>query len=189
MTHRRLLTKAVKFSKRERLPSGPHLAWRIESGFVRSIALEQANHTRVLGIWGPKEYVCASLSQHFSCQLECLTAVTLEPVSLKNIDRTPLFLRYIRQTEILLDIALKRQVGDRLIDLFSWLSTQFGEERERGQLISVPLTHQDIADVIGTSREAVTRIMRVMEESRQIYYEERLIIFNRSAIENNKPEK
>ncbi|MGK7910272.1 MAG: Crp/Fnr family transcriptional regulator [Synechococcus sp.] len=134
-----------------------------------------------LGIWGPDEYVCASISQHFSCQLECLTDVTLEPVSLKSINRIPLLLRYIHQTEILLDIALKRQVGDRIFALFSWLSNQFGESCDRGILIFIPLTHQDIADLIGTSREAVTRFLRIMEENNQVSHEKRLIVFDKSV--------
>ena len=179
MNNRRLLTKSVSFSKREQLPNGPHLAWRIESGFVRIVSDKPDDRLTSLGIWGPDEYICASIPQHFSCRIECLTDVTLEPVSLKAIDHTPLLLRYIKQTEILLDISLKRQVGERLIALFSWLCKQFGERHDLGTLIPVPLTHQDIADIIGASREAVTRLLRVMEDKEQIYYEERLIIFNK----------
>ncbi|MEM9535203.1 MAG: Crp/Fnr family transcriptional regulator [Cyanobacteria bacterium P01_E01_bin.45] len=189
MNHRRLLTKSVNFSKREQLPAGPNLAWRIDSGFVRAVSSERLDRMISLGIWGPEEYVSATIPQHFSCKIECLTDVTLEPISLKSIDRNLLLLRYIKQTETLLDIALKRQVGDRIVALFSWLSNQFGESRDSGILITVPLTHQDIADLIGTSREAVTRFLRVMEEKQQIYFEDRLIIFNVSVLAKEKMER
>ena len=134
---------------------------------------------------GPGEYVSTSMSRRYTCQLECLTAVTLQPLSLNTIDRAPLLSRYTEQLEVLLDIALERQVGDRLVKLFSWLAGKFGTSRELGMLLQVPLTHQDISDIIGTSREAVTRILRIMEDNNLISYENRLIVYKKLTMNAN----
>ncbi|MGK7906633.1 MAG: Crp/Fnr family transcriptional regulator [Synechococcus sp.] len=144
---------------------------------MRAIAKEERESLKIVGIWGPNEYVGTFMSRRYTCQLECMTEVTLEPVSLNIIEPAPLLLRYIEQLEVLLDIALERQVSDRLVKLFSWLSEKFGTPLETGILIQVPLTHQDIADVIGSSREAVTRILGTMEDNNQISFEDRLIVF------------
>ena len=185
MNYDRSLSKSVSFAKRERLPVGNHLVWKIQVGYLRAIALAGTEYPKTLGIWGPDEYASTSMSRWYTCQFECLTDVTVYPVSINTIDREPLLFRYIEQMEVLLDIALERQVSYRLEKLFSWLATKFGIPIENNILIQVPLTHQDIADIIGSSREAVTRILRNIEAMGRIAYKDRLIVFKRSYISIN----
>jgi CRP/FNR family transcriptional regulator, cyclic AMP receptor protein len=44
----------------------------------------------------------------------------------------------------------------RLARVLLQLSEKYGEEVPQGTLINVPLTHEDLANLIGTSRETVT---------------------------------
>jgi CRP-like cAMP-binding protein len=68
--------------------------------------------------------------------------------------------RRIRQTEAILAIAGLRRVEDRLLQLLKLLKQEMGEsladERSR---ISIRLTHQNIANAIGTTRVTVTRLL------------------------------
>ncbi|MGL5033935.1 MAG: helix-turn-helix domain-containing protein, partial [Microcystaceae cyanobacterium] len=41
---------------------------------------------------------------------------------------------------------------------------KFGKETPKGQLIDLRLTHQDIADILGTTRVTVTRSLTQLEK-------------------------
>lgn len=62
------------------------------------------------------------------------------------------------------------QVLQRLQQLLGWLALKFGRPVEQGRLIQLRLTHQDMADAIGTSRVTVTRMMRELERNGEIGY-------------------
>jgi CRP-like cAMP-binding protein len=68
-----------------------------------------------------------------------------------------------RQSEELLHIIRQDKVSDRLMLLLGWLARKFGRPVELGQLIEVRLTHQDLADTIGTSRVTMTRLINQFE--------------------------
>ncbi|TVQ11438.1 MAG: Crp/Fnr family transcriptional regulator, partial [Leptolyngbya sp. DLM2.Bin27] len=62
------------------------------------------------------------------------------------------------------------QVPQRLQQLLGWLALKFGRPTEQGRLIQLRLTHQDMADAIGTTRVTVTRLMQELERNGQISY-------------------
>jgi CRP-like cAMP-binding protein len=47
--------------------------------------------------------------------------------------------------------------------LLSWLAKKFGQEVAQGQLIDLRLTHQEIAEIMGTTRVTVTRLLKELE--------------------------
>lgn len=51
-----------------------------------------------------------------------------------------------------------------LVKLLTLLSQKFGREVEQGLLIDLRLTHQDIAELLGSTRVTVTRILRQLEQ-------------------------
>nr|WP_242041824.1 helix-turn-helix domain-containing protein [Alkalinema sp. FACHB-956] len=53
---------------------------------------------------------------------------------------------------------------ERLVRLLVWLSDRFGEESSLGAVINFRLTHQDIADLLGTTRVTVTRLLNQLEK-------------------------
>ena len=55
--------------------------------------------------------------------------------------------------------------GGALDSILIRLSNSFGREVESGILIDTPLTNQDLAQLCGTSREAVNRMLAVMRET------------------------
>ena len=46
-----------------------------------------------------------------------------------------------------------------LFKFLEWLDKRFGEDVENGRLLNLRLTHQDIAETLGTTRVTVTRIL------------------------------
>lgn len=56
-------------------------------------------------------------------------------------------------------LTLHRHIGARLAEMLLSHALQYGQDNPHGILVSLPLTQQDIADSIGTSRETVSRIL------------------------------
>jgi len=63
-----------------------------------------------------------------------------------------------------MEILHCRSVESSLLQLFGWLAKRFGQEVERGQLIDLRLTHQDIAELIGSTRVTITRLLNDLEK-------------------------
>ncbi len=58
----------------------------------------------------------------------------------------------------------------------SWLSCQFGQTVPQGKLLNFHLTHQDIAETIGTTRVTVTRLINRLEREGRIVRSHRNLI-------------
>ncbi|WP_187329235.1 helix-turn-helix domain-containing protein [Halomicronema hongdechloris] len=59
-------------------------------------------------------------------------------------------------------------IRQRLELFLQWLAQRFGRPIRQGQLIQLRLTHQNIADTIGTTRVTVTRLLQELEHAQVI---------------------
>jgi CRP-like cAMP-binding protein len=69
------------------------------------------------------------------------------------------FSERLRQSDEVIDSLLEREVSARLATLLSNLGERFGEATGSGTLIDMRLTHQDLANMIVSTREAVSKVM------------------------------
>jgi CRP/FNR family transcriptional regulator, global nitrogen regulator len=65
----------------------------------------------------------------------------------------------LRQSDEVIESLLHREVSTRLATLLVNLAERFGEEDDADLLIDVRLTHQDLANMIASTREAVSKVM------------------------------
>ena len=150
--------------------------WQIQSGVVRTVSWDADGHLRVLGLWGKGDLLGRSSSRVFPSQLECLSNATF--TRLTSFQNLPDLLLQRQQTiEELLNFAYCRSVGDRLMQMLVWLGDRFGcayqMKTEQGQMVSgrlieVRLTHQQLADMAGTTRVTVTRLLSFLEQNNRI---------------------
>ena len=61
-------------------------------------------------------------------------------------------------------IRSHKRVEEMLLKLLVWLSKRFGREVEQGHLIELRLTHQDLAELLGTTRVTITRVLKQFEQ-------------------------
>lgn len=151
------------FKRRDCLPSHETMLWQIESGAVRTLTLTEDGSIVPLGFWGAQDVVGPLISRIQPYQIECLTdvkAIAIVPEQCQSL--THVLLSHIQQMEELLRIR-NGQVQQRLFQLLEWLARRFGRESDRGRQIEIRLTHQDLADVIGTTRVTITRLMGLFE--------------------------
>lgn len=130
-----------------------------------------------------------------------LTGETLQPCQLDFIRRDD-FLRFLQHHgdaclnaaqhlsqncqnayEMIRSLGLSHSVGEKLARLLlEWASD--GENTKEGIRIKISLTHEEIAQLIGTSRETVTRVLSEFREKKFAHLRgSTLMIMNRPGLE------
>jgi CRP/FNR family transcriptional regulator len=130
-----------------------------------------------------------------------LTGETLQPCQLDFIRRDD-FLRFLQHHgdaclnaaehlsqncqnayELIRSLGLSHSVGEKLARLLlEWASD--GEQTKDGIRIKISLTHEEIAQLIGTSRETVTRVLSEFREKKFAHlHGSTLMIMNRPGLE------
>jgi CRP-like cAMP-binding protein len=155
------------FRHREPILSSPDCLWRIEAGYVRTLTWDAAGTITALGVWGVGDIVGYGLSKIEPYQIECLTPVQVRKVSLP-LDCFDTILSHMQQMEALLSISSTKQVSTRLIRVLEWLAQRFGKISQQGCVIDLPLTHQSLSELIGSTRVTVTRILNDLERAGRI---------------------
>ena len=69
------------------------------------------------------------------------------------------FSERLRQSDEVIESLLNREVSARLATLLLNLGDRFGEAEGSGTVLKVRLTHQDLANMIVSTREAVSKVM------------------------------
>src|SRR5918998_5965756 len=69
------------------------------------------------------------------------------------------FSERLRQSDEVIESLLNREVSTRLATLLLNLGDRFGEPDGSGTVLKVRLTHQDLANMIVSTREAVSKVM------------------------------
>jgi CRP-like cAMP-binding protein len=153
------------FTRRSFLPEHENNLWKIQAGFVRTFTYLEDGTTVALGLWGPGDIVGKALSKLEPHQMECLTKVEATILPLEEWPQiTEILLAHIQQAEELMVIRSYKKVDTMLIKLLAWLSKKFGSEVEKGRLIDMRLTHEDLAEMLGSTRVTITRILGQFEQ-------------------------
>lgn len=161
------------FNRRDLFPSTHHQLWQIETGFVRTLTWDAEGNIFVIGLWSAGDIVGSALSDSEHYHIECLSAVTARLLPSSYHCHHNQLLQYLKRTEQLLQIMQMRSVKARLGGFLNYLARQFGQKSDRGTVLNVRLTHQDIADVIGSSRVTVTRMMGDLHRQGQLLWHRR----------------
>jgi CRP-like cAMP-binding protein len=84
----------------------------------------------------------------------------------------------LKQSDDAIDCLLDRGVATRLCTLLMNLADRFGEANGSGTVIDVRLTHQDLANMISSTREAVSKEMSELQRNGTIEIRNRRIILH-----------
>jgi CRP-like cAMP-binding protein len=89
------------------------------------------------------------------------------------------FSERLRQSDKTIESLLDREVSARLATLLSHLGDRFGEPCNSGTVLKVRLTHQDLANMIFSTREAVSKEMSEFQRAGFIETRNHRIVVNR----------
>jgi CRP-like cAMP-binding protein len=157
--------KRSQFARRSVLPTSRDSLWQIETGAVRTLTLLEDGTSVTLGVWGKGDVVGRVLSKADPFQMECLTPVEVIRLPLDQWYLVnEVLIRHIQQYHEFLEILHHRSIDVSLLRLLNWLARKFGQQVEQGQLIDLHLTHQEISEILGTTRVTVTRLLNDFEK-------------------------
>lgn len=142
------------------------------------------------------------LSSTISGKPYIVTAETLSPCQVNFVKRED-FLRFLSEnsqaslrsaeqlsrnyyttTEQVRSLGLSHSVGEKLAKLILGWGSSDGRLSERGIELKLTLTHEEIAQLISSSRETVTRLLGDFKSQELIYLKgSTLIIRNKTALE------
>jgi CRP/FNR family transcriptional regulator len=93
------------------------------------------------------------------------------------------FSERLRQSDEVIESLIHREVSTRLATLLLNLSDRFGEDNGAGVILDLRLTHQDLANMVASTREAVSKAMSGFQREGFVKVENRKItILNKSAL-------
>ena len=112
---------------------------------------------------------------------------SLERVIKRNPEFAPrLFsslFEWLRQSDEVIESLLHREVSTRLATLLVNLGERFGDDDHADVAIGVRLTHQDLANMVASTREAVSKVMSEFQRDGLIETRNRRIaILDRGAL-------
>lgn len=81
----------------------------------------------------------------------------------------------LRQSDEVIESLLHREVSTRLATLLLNLADRFGVRNGQGVALDVKLTHQDLANMIASTREAVSKVMSEFQRDGHIETKSRRI--------------
>ena len=158
-------SQLYNFSKGNLLPVLEDYFWLVEKGVVKTYTWNEEGIGTTMGYWGAGDVVGQPLSPISPYAIKCLTEVTASQINLQDSDRlSESIYHHIQQTEELLYIIRSDRVYKKLKRLLVWLANKLGQEVEQGKLIDFPLTHQELAEAISTTRVSITKLINQLEE-------------------------
>lgn len=163
------------FLRRELICLEPGILYRIEKGATRSLIWSTLEDIpKSVGFWGPGDIV-GWMGTHVKIyEMECLMDTQIRRIPHGDWSQVlPKLLEHLEQTEILLQIMHHNRIRQRLYLFLAWLGQKFGQEQELGRRITLRLSHQSLAESIGTSRVTITRLLGQFQEEGLIDYHRR----------------
>lgn len=161
-------------------------------GVVQLGTLYDSGDEALLGLACPSMPFGMPLSFIRPYQAVALTDVDLMRLRLFEIEQSPMLaqgifrhlVRRLQQTEAVLAMVGYRRVEERLRHLLMLLKQEVGQPVENGTRLSVRLTHQQLANAIGTTRVTVTRLLSQLQEEGWILIDSNrhIILPNQSAL-------
>lgn len=186
-------TTTVHLKKGETVTSTDQLdsIWIVKSGFVKRFEIISTGALRVQGFYAKGDIfpltfvfkIVLNRSIYFGPEVYHYVAMcntTLERIKgdalLSTLDKEPLAykdLLSVAGNRFVSNIHLLENHGlphfhKRLAHLLSFYAQHYGTNSSKGTVISVPLTQQDIADIMSVTRETVSAGMRELKKLRLI---------------------
>jgi global nitrogen regulator NtcA len=89
----------------------------------------------------------------------------------------------ILQTEMMIETLAHRDMGSRLVSFLLILCREFGVPTAEGITIDLKLSHQAIAEAIGSTRVTVTRLLGDLRQDRMIsIHKKKITVYNPVAL-------
>ncbi len=167
--------------------------YAVDAGRVKIVRTNAAGAESIVGIRNPGE-IFGELTAMAAAAARTTSAIALDPGSVSRVESTTFFRRLREDASLaqffarglsqrlagvereLTELAGKSVAG-RLVDTLGRLAADHGIPDGEGHLrIALNLTHKDLADLIGTSRETLTKELGVLADVGLVRVSQRSIV-------------
>ncbi len=169
----------------EKIVADADILWSIKQGTVKISTYDLEGRIIILGYWGKNDVVGQPLTKIDPYEIECLTPVKATSVPYRDWHYLSKEIRNCFQdAEKMLYILGQKNIDEKLTELLIYLGNKFGDIHERGKAILLPLSHQELANFLGTTRVVITRAINRLQSKKMIENPKRgLIILHISGID------
>ena len=169
------------YDKAELIPLAREGIWQVYRGVVQLSQFASSGDEILLGWVYPENFFGLWLTANHleNYQARALSDVYLRWYPLTEIESSPTLSQLVlsqviyrmRQAEALLAIAGLRRVDERLQELLKLLAQEMGQSTSGGVRLNVRLTHQMLANAIGTTRVTITRLLGDFQAQGQVRFD------------------
>jgi len=169
------------YDKGELIPLAQEGIWQVYRGIIQLSQFASSGDEILLGWVYPENFfgLWLTANQLENYQARALSDVYLRWYPLVEIESSPTLSQLIlgqvihrmRQSEALLAIAGLKRVDERLQELLKLLAQEMGKSTAAGIRLNVRLTHQMLANAIGTTRVTITRLLGEFQAQGQIRFD------------------
>lgn len=178
----------------------PDVVYYIKSGFVKGYDIDSQGTEQLLWLGSSGDFVplawvfeAEATVPYFFSAIGDVEAYTIRRSELRAF----LFENHAALLEVTSELAIrltntfhhlnaveKAKAEERILYGLFFLSTRFSDfARQTVREVSLPLTHQDIANLIGLSRETVTQELKKLKDAGYVRYDKYQFIINQEKLE------
>lgn len=163
------------FRRGDPLPLMGGTLWQIESGMLRTIIPGSEGEVLTLGLWGKGDVVGWEQNLLQEVGAECLSWVEARLLPAEQLlcscqqeqswiqEAT---LQHMQRYQEMIRILQCRKLYPKLLHLLVWIAQRFGTSEGESYRLNPALTHQDLSEIIGTTRVTVTRFFHLYEQAK-----------------------
>ena len=185
--------RAVVYGQGDGLAS---LFWLLK-GIVKLTHITEGGIQLTTDVMGPGgvfgSTLAAHISEHTATSLGEIHVAKVTHDDLNSlVGESPEFAAFLcaeleawqKRTERKLITVITKRIETRLVETLRELALAFGTPCPHGYALEIPLTQQDIADLVFASRPAVTKAMNALRRQGVLDYRRELICVNHTALES-----
>jgi len=162
----------------------PNRLYFIKSGFVKLYRLSEDGKDAIVYLYGPGSMLgiraLTSKDKELKHNAEALTDAEILTLPREDyikilsenseylIDLLNIFIDRLNYSEQKIEGFITKDVTARVANFLDYLGVKFGTRKGKTISIPVPLTHQQIAEFVGSARETVTLALNKLEKEKSI---------------------
>lgn len=167
------------FDSGQSVDLNPQDIWIVARGIIQLGTLYDTGDEALLGLACSSMPFGLPLTSIRPYHATALTHVDLIKVTMDEIQASPVLAqslfhhlsRRLSQSEAMLAMAGYRRVEDRLKHLLLLLRQEIGQVTSKGTRFSIRLTHQQLANAIGTTRVTITRLLNMLRQQEWLTFD------------------
>lgn len=176
------ISQQYVFSAGKRVPFKPLSLWQVHEGVIKLTTLTLTGEELIIGlVTAPRLFGLPLSNLSVNYQATTLSTVLLSEFTLESIDSStnlaqklfPFLIDTLKYTESSLAIFCYPRVEERLRVLFLLLKQNFGVSCKSGTYLSIRLTHEMLANLIGSTRVSVTRAIKQFKEEGWLHLDDK----------------